>query len=130
MILDNHVAITFGPGRESYEVTNYAIVRYIAINVGMKVPPNFEIGGEHGERTQYGTLSQHNVVEHHHVGRNHGPWLYPIRSAAFCQLLSHCTISNGKYHMPCTGFDLHKFRVSQYTMAIYDLRFGLIVNEY
>ncbi|MCY1552622.1 hypothetical protein D9M68_890290 [compost metagenome] len=97
VVLNVHVTVALGTGREGDEVADHTIVFDITVQVGVKVPPDTNVRSERNERAERSALTQRDIVHHHHVGGLDRPRLHTIGRAAVGKHLADCAVRNGNH---------------------------------
>ncbi|MCY1241551.1 hypothetical protein D9M72_544590 [compost metagenome] len=102
----------------------------VAVQVGVKVPADADVGSERNERTERSALAQRHVVHDHCVGSLDRPGLHVIRGAAVGQHLANRTVRNGDHDVPCAGIGPHELRVTHHAMPVDLSGFELVVHKH
>ncbi|MOA46290.1 hypothetical protein D3C78_1687830 [compost metagenome] len=96
VVFHDDIAIAMHAGREGHKVADYAVMCYVAVDIGVKLLANADIAGQADKRAQDGPRAYFHLIQHDRIGCLGLQELHTVRFASRSQLLSHCAVGNGK----------------------------------
>jgi len=78
MILNTDISITHNPGGKRYKIANFAVMRHVAVNIGMEATPNPDIRRNCHKWTKNGSLCYRYFIKYDSIRCVDTPLRYTI----------------------------------------------------